>query len=102
MSPSHGTPLSFTSTAQSLDTHLVPRTYLVSNYLTAADVAVYGALRPIFVRRLTPNSLQTWNSALGATTASAVLLAPGSHTLLRPYSVSPVCAQVSGSSRPRL
>ncbi|CAL1713247.1 unnamed protein product [Somion occarium] len=31
-----------------LDTQLVPRTYLVSNYLTAADVAVYGALHPVF------------------------------------------------------
>lgn len=40
----------FTGDFQSLDTHLVPRTYLVSNYLTAADVAVYGALRPTFVR----------------------------------------------------
>jgi glutathione S-transferase len=48
---------SLTSTAQSLDSHLVPRTYLVSNYLTAADIAVYGALRPIFVRRMTPNRL---------------------------------------------
>ena len=57
MLSSHGTLLSFTSTVQSLDTHLVPRTYLVSNYLTAADVAVYGALRPIFVRYLTPNRL---------------------------------------------
>ena len=57
MLSSHGTLLSFTNTAQSLDTHLVPRTYLVSNYLTAADVAVYGALRPIFVRYLTPNRL---------------------------------------------
>jgi aminoacyl tRNA synthase complex-interacting multifunctional protein 1 len=30
----------------------VPRTYLVGNDLTAADVAVYGALQPIFVRTL--------------------------------------------------
>jgi aminoacyl tRNA synthase complex-interacting multifunctional protein 1 len=52
--------LRFNSSAQSLDAHLVPRTYLVSNYLTAADIAVYGALRPIFVRRMTPNRLQTW------------------------------------------
>ena len=48
----HGTLLGYTSSVQSLDSHLVPRTYLVNNYLTAADVAVYGALRPIFVRRL--------------------------------------------------
>ncbi|KAH9065413.1 nucleic acid-binding protein [Lactarius vividus] len=34
----------------SLDALLVPRTYLVGNYLTAADVAVYGALQPIFAR----------------------------------------------------
>ncbi|KAI0269839.1 hypothetical protein BC834DRAFT_863577 [Gloeopeniophorella convolvens] len=34
----------------SLDAQLVPRTYLVSNYLTAADVAVYGALRPTFAQ----------------------------------------------------
>jgi aminoacyl tRNA synthase complex-interacting multifunctional protein 1 len=32
-----------------LDSHLVPRTYLVSNYLTAADVALYGALHPVIV-----------------------------------------------------
>ncbi|KAJ7675840.1 hypothetical protein DFH06DRAFT_977677 [Mycena polygramma] len=31
---------------KTLDTQLVPRTYLVSNYLTAADVALYGALHP--------------------------------------------------------
>ncbi|EGN98402.1 hypothetical protein SERLA73DRAFT_56560 [Serpula lacrymans var. lacrymans S7.3] len=30
-----------------LDTQLIPRTYLVSNYLTAADVALYGALHPV-------------------------------------------------------
>ena len=51
---SHKTSFCSTRTAQSLDAHLVPRTYLVSNYLTAADLAVYGALRPIFVRRMTP------------------------------------------------
>ncbi|KAJ7250881.1 hypothetical protein B0H12DRAFT_1019064 [Mycena haematopus] len=31
---------------KTLNTQLVPRTYLVSNYLTAADVALYGALHP--------------------------------------------------------
>ncbi|KAJ6508800.1 hypothetical protein C8R45DRAFT_968736 [Mycena sanguinolenta] len=31
---------------KTLDAQLVPRTYLVSNYLTAADVALYGALHP--------------------------------------------------------
>lgn len=35
--------------AQELDTQLTPRTYLVSNYLTAADVALYGALHPVLV-----------------------------------------------------
>ncbi|OBZ71316.1 tRNA-aminoacylation cofactor arc1 [Grifola frondosa] len=30
-----------------LDTQLTPRTYLVSNYLTVADVALYGALHPV-------------------------------------------------------
>ncbi|KAI0004514.1 nucleic acid-binding protein [Russula compacta] len=34
----------------SLDAQFVPRTYLVSNYLTAADVAVYGALRTTFAQ----------------------------------------------------
>ena len=34
---------------QSLNSSLVPRTYLVNNYLTAADVAMYGALHPTFV-----------------------------------------------------
>ncbi|KAJ7212123.1 hypothetical protein GGX14DRAFT_621908 [Mycena pura] len=31
---------------KTLDAQLVPKTYLVSNYLTAADVALYGALHP--------------------------------------------------------
>ncbi|KAG2151410.1 hypothetical protein DEU56DRAFT_728042 [Suillus clintonianus] len=31
-----------------LEIQLVPRTYIVSNYLTAADVALYGALHPVF------------------------------------------------------
>ncbi|KAI0078269.1 nucleic acid-binding protein [Panus rudis PR-1116 ss-1] len=31
-----------------LDAQLVPRTYIVNNYLTAADVALYGALHPTF------------------------------------------------------
>ncbi|KAI0034631.1 nucleic acid-binding protein [Vararia minispora EC-137] len=31
-----------------LDATLTPRTYVVSNYLTAADVALYGALHPTF------------------------------------------------------
>lgn len=35
---------------QDLDKILTSRTYLASNYLTAADVALYGALHPIFVR----------------------------------------------------
>ncbi|KIY46507.1 nucleic acid-binding protein [Fistulina hepatica ATCC 64428] len=32
---------------KALDTELVPRTYIVSNYLTGADVALYGALHPV-------------------------------------------------------
>jgi aminoacyl tRNA synthase complex-interacting multifunctional protein 1 len=35
---------------QDLETQLIPRTYIVSNYFTAADVALYGALHPVFVR----------------------------------------------------
>ncbi|KAJ8581996.1 nucleic acid-binding protein [Rhizopogon salebrosus TDB-379] len=31
-----------------LETQLIPRTYIVNNYLTAADVALYGALHPVF------------------------------------------------------
>ncbi|KAK7048353.1 hypothetical protein R3P38DRAFT_2868826 [Favolaschia claudopus] len=31
---------------KTLDAQLIPRTYLVNNYLTAADVALYGALHP--------------------------------------------------------
>jgi aminoacyl tRNA synthase complex-interacting multifunctional protein 1 len=38
-----------TYSLQSLNSLLIPRTYLVSNYLTAADVAVYGTLHPTFV-----------------------------------------------------
>ena len=34
---------------QNLDNLLVPKTYLATNYLTAADVACYGSLHPIFV-----------------------------------------------------
>jgi aminoacyl tRNA synthase complex-interacting multifunctional protein 1 len=41
---------------QTLDTQLVPRTYLVNNYLTAADVALYGALHPTLVRPSSPPS----------------------------------------------
>ena len=36
-------------TEQDLEASLVPRTYLVANYITAADVALYGALHPILV-----------------------------------------------------
>lgn len=36
--------------AQDLDAQLAPKTYVVSNYFTAADVALYGALHPILVR----------------------------------------------------
>jgi aminoacyl tRNA synthase complex-interacting multifunctional protein 1 len=35
--------------SQDLNVQLVPRTYIVSNYLTAADVALYGALHPVLV-----------------------------------------------------
>ena len=34
---------------QNLDSLLVPKTYIAANYLTAADVACYGSLHPIFV-----------------------------------------------------
>jgi len=34
---------------QDLDSSLVPKTYLATNYLTAADVACYGSLHPVFV-----------------------------------------------------
>lgn len=37
------------SSVKDLDATLKPRTYLVSNYLTAADVALYGALHPTLV-----------------------------------------------------
>ena len=36
-------------TVQDLEASLVPRTYLVANYFTAADVALYGALHPVVV-----------------------------------------------------
>lgn len=35
---------------QDLDAQLTPRTYIVDNVLTPADVAVYGALHPTIVR----------------------------------------------------
>ncbi|KAF7314272.1 hypothetical protein MKEN_00899800 [Mycena kentingensis (nom. inval.)] len=38
---------------KTLDAQLVPKTYLVNNYLTAADVALYGALHPT-LSKLTP------------------------------------------------
>ncbi|KAG0703806.1 hypothetical protein DFH29DRAFT_998243 [Suillus ampliporus] len=41
-----------------LETQLVPRTYIVSNYITAADVALYGALHPVF-SQLQPAQLYT-------------------------------------------
>lgn len=34
---------------QTLDSLLLPRTYIATNYLTAADVALYGFLHPIIV-----------------------------------------------------
>jgi len=34
---------------QDLDSLLVPKTYVATNYLTAADVAFYGSLHPVFV-----------------------------------------------------
>ncbi|KAF7288574.1 hypothetical protein HMN09_01386500 [Mycena chlorophos] len=39
---------------KTLDAELVPKTYLVSNYLTAADVALYGMLHPT-VSKLKPS-----------------------------------------------
>ncbi|KAF8073600.1 hypothetical protein FPV67DRAFT_1620837 [Lyophyllum atratum] len=39
---------------QDLNTTLLPRTYLVSNHLTAADVAIYGALHPYFSKLQPP------------------------------------------------
>ncbi|KJA24047.1 hypothetical protein HYPSUDRAFT_136729 [Hypholoma sublateritium FD-334 SS-4] len=33
-----------------LDTILIPKTYLATNYLTAADVALYGTLHPIIAK----------------------------------------------------
>ncbi|KAF5382577.1 hypothetical protein D9615_002783 [Tricholomella constricta] len=39
---------------QTLNSTLVPRTYLVSNQLTAADVALYGALHPFFSKLQLP------------------------------------------------
>lgn len=38
--------------SKDLDIQFVPRTYAVANYLTAADVVLYGALHPILVRIL--------------------------------------------------
>ena len=38
------------SPSQDLEAQLIPRTYIVGNYLTAADVALYGALHPVLVR----------------------------------------------------
>ncbi|KAJ3731104.1 hypothetical protein DFJ43DRAFT_1081449 [Lentinula guzmanii] len=38
-----------------LDSVLVPRTYLAANYLTAADVAMYGALHPIISKLQNPD-----------------------------------------------
>ena len=42
----------FKTFIQDLDTLLVPRTYIAANYITAADVALYGTLRPIMVLHL--------------------------------------------------
>ncbi|KAJ7366856.1 hypothetical protein DFH08DRAFT_678910 [Mycena albidolilacea] len=42
---------------KTLDTQLVPRTYLVNNYLTAADVALYGALHPTLSKLQPPQYL---------------------------------------------
>ncbi|KAJ7600556.1 hypothetical protein C8J56DRAFT_999750 [Mycena floridula] len=44
-----------------LDKELVPRTYIVSNYLTAADVALYGALHPV-ISKHTPQQYYSYPS----------------------------------------
>jgi aminoacyl tRNA synthase complex-interacting multifunctional protein 1 len=41
--------LSFDCDCQDLDSLLVPKTYIATNYLTAADVAFYGSLHPMLV-----------------------------------------------------
>jgi aminoacyl tRNA synthase complex-interacting multifunctional protein 1 len=47
---------------QELDSQLVPRTYIVSNYLTAADVALYGALHPVIVCLIDANKIIIFRS----------------------------------------
>ncbi|KAF8158287.1 hypothetical protein B0H34DRAFT_846140 [Crassisporium funariophilum] len=37
-----------------LDTMLIPKTYIATNYLTAADVALYGTLHPVFTNLQSP------------------------------------------------
>ena len=42
------------SSSEKLNTILTPKTYIVGNTFTAADVALYGALHPTLVRSLLP------------------------------------------------
>lgn len=79
---------------QDLDAQLTPRTYLVSNYFTAADVALYGALHPIFVSFLFVFLFlmftETNLSCIVSATARAILLASLPDPLLRSHPSPPI------------
>lgn len=40
------------SCIKELNETLTPKTYVATNYLTAADVALFGALHPVVVRHM--------------------------------------------------
>ena len=89
------------SAAKELDVTLTPKTYLVSNYLTAADVALYGALHPTLVSYSVVcmsicRLICLW---LVPITDSSVLFAPRPYPLLRSHSKSSSRQESCGCSR---
>lgn len=79
------------SAVRELDATLAPKTYLVSNYLTAADVALYGALHPTLVSHCVVCTIYIQTDLLGVVTitTSAVLFTSCRHSFLRSYPNSP-------------
>ncbi|KAI0720467.1 hypothetical protein C8T65DRAFT_633102 [Cerioporus squamosus] len=73
-----------------LEASLVPRTYLVSNYFTAADVALYGALHPSLV----------CSEHVCQYTHAHLLLPPRYHSLLRPCQNRPSVRKAAESLAP--
>ena len=105
MDDSHGRPV---NRLEIVEATLTPRTYAVGNALTAADVALYGALHPVFAQLppaqylATPALTRYFDhvQAQPAVRAAAAALAP--HRIWRPpppaYQNAPAYEAVVGDS----